>query len=181
MYDTVKERVFLFLQVNGSVSVLLSSDDKGATWTKGQKIDIDLGRFKSVVPGVGVGIQIQGALCADTECGGKASRLVLPFICTDSSFVERVQGIACPGCHSCVLVSDDHGATWALAASSSQDGSRESSLVQLHSVSDARIYASERNMGNNTGHRLHAVPFFYFVDFEVFRWEGKRGKMVRFI
>jgi sialidase-1 len=72
--------------------------------------------------------------------------------------------VACPGCYSCLAYSDDHGDSWTVqeGGMSNQDGSREASVVQLQSsavpgATGAVVYATERNMGNSTGHRLHAV------------------------
>jgi hypothetical protein len=84
--------------------------------------------------------------------------------------------MACPGCYSCLLLSDDHGASWQLGAASTQEGTRESGVVQLRvsgsarssagannspkslgaGTSTAALYVSERNMGATPGHRLHA-------------------------
>ena len=68
------------------------------------------------------------------------------------------------GCYSCLATSDDGGATWRIAAAAvtSQEGSREASLVQLPASSHpgapgAVIYVTQRNMGATPGHRWHSV------------------------
>jgi len=70
--------------------------------------------------------------------------------------------IKCAGCFSCLVLSDDHGATWRLGAvSSGQEGTREASVAQVCRSSGqsgaAQIYMNERNMGATYGHRAWAL------------------------
>jgi photosystem II stability/assembly factor-like uncharacterized protein len=73
---------------------------------------------------------------------------------------RRAGDVSCAGCFSCLATSDDDGATWTVAAVSTQDGSREAALAQLTAPAGstgAVIYASERNMGAAPGTRWHAI------------------------
>ena len=176
LYDPSKGAVHLFIQ-EGSTTIYTASHDAGATWTAGAALKFSFAPFKSAIPAVGTGIALAGALCSESTCSGDAGRLVAPFICTDAAAPAPAAGpgdVSCPGCHSCLLLSDDNGNSWHLAAASVQDGSREASLVQLRMPSSAHalIYANERNMGdrNATGQRWHAVSIDGGATFDATRY-----------
>jgi hypothetical protein len=155
VFDAVRGRVIL--QIQTSPNVQLTSDDAGATWSKPAPITVAVPAGFSATPGVAHGIQISGALCGDATCGGAAGRLVVAWVChAKAAPAAALSGdVSCPGCFSCLATSDDGGATWTINAGavSTQEGSREASLIQLKSGTnaDAVIYATERNMGNATG------------------------------
>jgi sialidase-1 len=83
----------------------------------------------------------------------------MPWACTVNGPVSN--DTACGNCRSCLLLSDDHGASWRLGAVSNNSGSRESALVQLDSADwltlGAVVYANERNLGATPGVRLEDV------------------------
>ena len=84
-------------------------------------------------------------------------RLVMPFVCHAAKMVRG--DVACPGCGSCLLLSDDAGVTWRYGAVSAQEGTREASPVQLRaapSAKGAKLWLTERSMGNETGARMRA-------------------------
>lgn len=152
----------LLLQYGDDGIVSLYSDDAGVTWTEPVNVTVsNLNNYNlsSVIPGVGHGIQINPSYCMDPSCGGTAGRLILPFVCTLSGPVSN--DTACGNCRTCLLLSDDHGTSWRLGALSTQDGSREASLVQLDNTQftslNGIIYATERNLGNATGTRWHSI------------------------
>jgi len=174
----------LFIQ-QGAATIYTTSSDDGATWSAGTTLKFSIAPFKTAIPAVGTGIVLAPGLCTTPSCGGKAGRLMVPFICTDAAAAGAAVGarfgpgdVNCPGCHSCLLVSDNGGASWALAASSVQDGSREAALVQLNASvvpgagAGAVVYATERNMGakNTTGTRWHAVSIDNGATFDAARY-----------
>lgn len=162
------------------------SDDNGATWTAPVPAQVTLPSGVSATPGVAHGIQLNGTLCSEPTCNGHVGRLVLAFVChhgKEEGVVKMLRAhvkaqrlgltdVSCAGCYSCLGYSNDHGATWTVTAGgmSNQDGTRESSIVQLYAPtsSDAAVYATERNMGNATGHRLHAISTDSGVTFSQF-------------
>jgi hypothetical protein len=172
---TASGRVHLFVET--SPNLQLTSEDGGATFSAPAPVKIALPKGYSATPGVASGIQLDGALCAEPTCGGRAGRLVVAWVChaaasaalaaaTGEEAAARLRStdVSCAGCFSCLATSDDDGATWAIApgAVSAQDGSREASLAQLASsavpgASGAVVYASERNMGSAPGTRWHAI------------------------
>eukprot|EP01116_Phalansterium_solitarium_P015113 TRINITY_DN3322_c0_g1_i2.p1 TRINITY_DN3322_c0_g1~~TRINITY_DN3322_c0_g1_i2.p1 ORF type:complete len:384 (+),score=88.93 TRINITY_DN3322_c0_g1_i2:678-1829(+) len=157
VFDADISRVFLFIQ-NGSGVAYTTSDDLGATWLT--PVAIELPYKGSMQPSVAHGVQLRSELCTSADCGGAVGRIVMPFVCHGNG-AEATGDIACPGCFSCLILSDDHGKTWQFGAKSAQEGTRESSVVQLNSSqggnsAGADVYASERNMGDSTGYRLHA-------------------------
>lgn len=167
VYDEARAQLHLMLQVNGSLTVHLTSADGGASWSAPATIAFPTGAFASAISGVGHGLQLRGDLCSEATCGGAAGRLLIPFICktkADRAGVRpaTTRDIACAGCYTCLLASDDGGASWRIAAASTQDGTREAGAVQLASAAygvagAAVVYASERNMGATTGFRQHAL------------------------
>ena len=153
-------RVLLLLQQGDTGVVQTHSDDGGATWSAVAPAALTTPPgYDALIPGVGHGMQVSAARCLDASCGGLAGRLVLPFVATKSGPVSN--DTACGTCATALVVSDDGGATWALAAVSEQNGSREAALVQLDSAAagtvGAAVYAAERNLGNSTGTRWHAL------------------------
>jgi sialidase-1 len=159
VYDPAQGGAAHLMIQQGSATVLHSaSADEGVTWSSPAAMNIS-SNFSSQLPGCGHGIIIDGALCAEPTCGGTAGRIVVPFVCRGAASAPAGD-VACPGCYSCAVLSDDHGLSWRVGAASTQDGTRESGIAQLHLPSRdgrATIYSSERNMGANTGYRLHAV------------------------
>ena len=158
-YDPATHSVLLMLQLGDTDTLLTRSADAGVTWSAPLKLYFPgAGAYTSVIPGVGHGIVISPSLCMDPTCGGTAGRILMPFVFA-SAIVSN--DTSCGGCQTGVLYSDDHGDSWVVGAVSSQAGSREASFVQLRSdayaTTGAVIYASERNLGNTTGSRWHAV------------------------
>jgi sialidase-1 len=160
--DAASGVVHLLTQVGDTGVAATSSSDGGATWAPLANLSItNLGDFNysAVIPGVGHGIALSPAHCLDPSCAGTAGRLVAPFVCTTAGAVAN--DTACGNCHTCLLLSDDGGATWRLGGLSGQEGSREAALVQLDSgafgATAGVVYASERNLGNATGTRWHAI------------------------
>lgn len=163
VFDSVQGRVHLFIQF-GSKILYTTTDDGGATFTPVAPTTVTIPNgVASVQPGVGHGLVVDGALCGDGKCAGEAGRLALPFICHTPGAAGGAKGdVACPGCYSCLLLSDDRGESWRIGGVSTQDGTREASLVQLLSSSagaahTAVLYATERNMGSSPGYRQHAL------------------------
>lgn len=178
VYDPATEQVHVLIQENSTAVLHAVSRDFGETWSTPVQINIS-STFASQLPGCVHGIVVQGSLCSEPTCGGTAGRLLLPFVChakASDLARGRVSGdVACPGCFSCVVWSDDHGATWAVGAASTQEGTRESGLAQLvlgvagdGAGAAAAIYASERNMGASPGTREHAVSLDSGATFSVF-------------
>jgi sialidase-1 len=158
VYDAVTQTVILLIQLGDNGIIQVQSSDFGATWQAPTNVAIS-NQFASLIPGVGHGIQISPEYCIDPTCGGTAGRLLLSFVCTSAGPVTN--DTACGNCLTCLVSSDDHGASWQLRAVSAQQGSREAALVQMNSAdfrsSSAVVYAAERNLGNNTGHRWHSI------------------------
>ena len=153
-------RVLLLLQQGDTGVVQTHSDDGGATWAAVAPAALTTPPgLDALIPGVGHGLQVSALRCLDASCGGTAGRLILPFVATKSGPVSN--DTACGTCATALVVSDDGGASWALAAVSEQNGSREAALVQLDSAAagtvGAAVYAAERNLGNSTGSRWHAL------------------------
>ena len=166
VFDARSGRALLFIQT--SPNLVTHSDDAGATWSKPSPINITLPHGVTASPGVAHGIQVSGALCSEPSCGGAAGRLIVAWVChkkTPPRPIGSRSDISCAGCYTCLAVSDDGGKTWEVGASavSTQEGSREASLVQLpHSshpsgTGGAVIYATQRNMGATPGHRWHSI------------------------
>lgn len=165
-YDARSGRVLLFIQT--TPNMVVHSDDAGLTWSRAAPMNISLPPGVAASPGVAHGIQLQGALCAEPTCGGAAGRLVVAWVCHRKAAAApppaAAGDVSCAGCYSCLATSDDGGATWRIAAAAvtSQEGSREASLVQLPASSHpgapgAVIYVTQRNMGATPGHRWHSV------------------------
>lgn len=152
VYDAKSHTVWLMVSHSGTT--VLSSKDAGSTWESMPSLDREaLSRPPITLtgPAVGHGIQIDPGLCA-TPCKD-AGRLVLPFVCTNTSAKGTHSDQGCTTCNSCLLLSDDGGKTWSLGAIG-QQGTRESQVVQIPSLTaDAQIYGTERNMGAKPGHR----------------------------
>lgn len=152
--------VHLTIQYGDNQTVYWSSAD-GVSWTGGQQINIVVPpTVETIIPGCGHGLQINAAYCDQApQCAGTAGTLVLPFVCTTAGDVSN--DTACGNCHTCLVTSSDQGRTWTLGALSEQNGSREAALVQIQSSAayavGAAIYAGERNLGNSTGSRWHAI------------------------
>lgn len=150
--------VHVFIQDNADTILHSASLDRGATWSQPTLVNIS-SRFASQLPGCVHGITVQGAYCTEPTCGGTAGHLLVPFVCHTAA-VPRGD-VKCPGCYSCIVSSSDHGETWVVGAASTQEGTRESGLVQLRTSSGstkaATIYSSERNMGASLGYREHAI------------------------
>ena len=161
LYDAEARVVHLLVQLGDTETLLTSSRDAGASWTPPRSLAIDgIPAGVTLIPGVGHGLQISGAArrCAEATCGGTAGRLVAPFVATLAGPVSN--DTACGNCATALVLSDDHGATWRLGALSSQPGTREAAVVQLDARAgdaSAVLYVNERNLGNATGHRLHAT------------------------
>lgn len=182
VYDPATAVTHLLVQ-QGSATLYWVSHDAGATW-QSTAINFPLpAGYNSAYPAVANGIVIDASLCASPSCGGTAGRLIVPYVCHSSTGAAAAAAaavgggdIACPGCYSCMLASDDHGATWRITAISDQEGSREASVVQAVSTAwagtgsgaDAAIVAIERNMGNETGHKLFAASVNGATNFTVF-------------
>lgn len=198
----VNGTVHLFIQTGSSITYVKTTD-LGATYSKPTTQAINGPTGYTWIPAVGHGITIDGSLCVEPTCGGTAGRLLVPMVCNQKKGAAgiaelkalrahqqqrqttRMQAgmgggdadVVCPGCYSCLMWSDNPSAgQWSIGAIASQQGSRESALVQLHATaagtaallqqyaghpvaapSKAVIYASERNMGNSTGYRLHSI------------------------
>ena len=154
------------LQVNGTVTVYLTSKDMGLTWSEPATLSFSKGSFLHAFPGVGHGIKIKGSLCFEPTCEGSVGRLILPFVCKTAKRPISFD-VVCPGCYSCLLVSDNGGQTWRITASSVQDGTREAGIVQLDSSkfssSSSVVYASERNMGSTPGFQISWLSLNYSV------------------
>ena len=113
----------------------------------------------SAVPAVTVGLRLRGDLCSEPTCAGAVGRFIIPFICHAAAPAAAAsRDVACPGCRSCLLLSDD-GNSWRFGAVSEQDGSREASAVQVAGAAagGAALWVTERAMGNETGSRLYAL------------------------
>ena len=160
VYDAVADKIVLVVQQGDTGVVQTESGDGGRTWSAvvPAVLPVPPG-FSALIPGVGHGIQVSAAHCLDSSCVGTAGRLILPFVATRVGPVSN--DTACGTCATALVFSDDGGASWSLGAVSEQNGSREAALVQLDSAAagavGAAIYAAERNLGNATGTRWHAV------------------------
>ena len=163
VYDPTSASVILLVQQGDAGVVMTRSTDDGATWTPAAPIAIDApaGVYASLIPGVGHGLVISPKYCLDSSCGVTAGRIVVPFVATKVGPVAN--DTACGSCATALVLSDDGGASWRVGAVSEQNGSREAALAQFDSgdygVMKGVIYANERNLGNATGNRLHALSF----------------------
>jgi hypothetical protein len=135
--------VLLFVQTSDG-NLQLSSKDGGATFSPPAPVVVALPHGYTATPGVAGGVALSGALCAEPTCGGAVGRLVVAWVCHAAKGASGGRGVdappaagggggdvSCPGCYSCLATSDDHGATWAITAVSTQEGSREASVAQL--------------------------------------------------
>ena len=132
VYDRRAGVVHLLIQSGDSGVIALESRDEGLRWSAPRAINISQpSGFSSLIPGVGHGLQIEGARCgaANPTCSGREGRLVLPFVATRDGPVSN--DTACGTCASALVFSDDGGQSWELGAVSEQNGSREASLAQL--------------------------------------------------
>ena len=170
-HDARSGRAFVFIQT--APNMVVHSDDAGLTWSRAAPLNISLPPGVTASPGVAHGIQVQGALCAEPTCGGAAGRLVVAWVCHRKAAPGAAApppppatagDVSCVGCYSCLATSDNGGATWRIAAAAvtSQEGSREASIVQLPASSHpgapgAVIYVTQRNMGATPGHRWHSL------------------------
>ena len=151
--------VHLMLQQGDAGVVETTSSDGGLTWTPTANVSIDgADAFATVIPGVGHGLEIRNEFCWVESCGATVGRLVMPFVCTLKGPVSN--DTACSNCRTCLIISDDHGATWRVGAVSTQEGTREAALVQgdtaVFNSPEAVIFAQERNLGPTPGTRLQA-------------------------
>lgn len=163
VYDSSQGRVHLFIQL-GSKILYTTTDDGGATFKPVAPLTVTIPNgIQYAQPSVGHGLVVDGRLCGDGKCAGEAGRLAVPFICHGPTSTPITKGdVACPGCYSCLLISDDHGSTWGVKGITSQVGTREAALVQLvsaawNSAHTAVLYANERNMGASPGYKQHAI------------------------
>ena len=151
--DATTGMAFLLLHAPVGVAVL-SSADGGASWKTGAPLDAEKlakGDIRVSGPAVGHGIQVDGAMCARGKACAGAGRLLLPFVCANSSASGTHGDKGCTTCNSCLLSSDDAGKSWQLGAVG-QQGTRESQVVQVNSTGGgAALYACERNMGAHPG------------------------------
>ena len=122
VHDPATGVVHLMLQEAGVL--YFRSTDAGASWATPTPLHARVPPGLSIIPAVGHGIVVNASLCAGGPCR-QAGRLVLPFVCTNTSASgANPDAGQCPKCHSCLLVSDDHGASWSVAGVG-QSGSRE--------------------------------------------------------
>ena len=131
VHDEARGVVHLLLQSGDAGVLALESHSAGRDWSPPRALNLTTPGLASLIPGVGHGLQVQGALCgrANPTCSGAAGRLVLPFVATREGPVSN--DTACGTCASALVYSDDGGRTWLLGAVSDQNGSREAALVQL--------------------------------------------------
>ncbi len=175
VHDPSSGRTHLFIEA--SPNQWTYTDDNGATWSPLAQPKVSIPAGYTATPGVAHGIALSGGLCPEPTCGGLVGRLIVAWVCHAAkgaaqeaaaranlrAHVRSRGDVACPGCYSCLATSDDGGSSWTIAAGgiSQQEGSREASLAQLRSASVGAstpvVYASERNLGNVTGFRLHAL------------------------
>jgi hypothetical protein len=161
VFDPASARTLLLVQQGDTGTIQLFSVDDGVTWSAPLPVDVaaPAGVYASLIPGVGHGLIVSASYCLEPSCGGSAGRIIVPFVATKVGPVSN--DTACGSCSTALVWSDDGGDTWALGAVSEQNGSREAALVQLnsgdYSTLGAVIYAGERNLGNATGDRLHAI------------------------
>jgi len=171
-------RTHLFIQAPPTGSLYTYSDDKGVTWSSPEPGKIKGPSGYTWTPAVAHGIQISGEYCEEPTCNGLTGRLVISFVCYTKKAEDLQNQVesdtACPGCYTCLAVSDDQGATWTIhpEAVSKQEGSREASIVQLrssvHKTKNPVIYATERNLGDDTGFRIHAISVDGGTSFSIF-------------
>eukprot|EP00039_Didymoeca_costata_P001668 m.54161 g.54161 ORF g.54161 m.54161 type:complete len:391 (-) comp10907_c0_seq1:135-1307(-) len=154
--DPATGNVYLFLQSTTGLMTIVSKD-LGASWSNSPfNVTVPAPFSSKLQPTVGHGIVINGSMCE----GGctHAGRLIVPMICQNQT-ASKGHGDkgACPSCTSCLMYSDDHGATWNFGASA-MPGSRESEVAQyMSSTQDSLLYMNARNFGPNPGHRFTAL------------------------
>jgi len=160
VHDNSTGRTWLFLEGSSSSFALASaaldpvgvqvlySDNLGQSWSTPEPLPISVVPpppfSPNVKPTVGHGIQLT------------SGRLVIPFVCTNTSASGGGGGGdkgACPQCQSCLLISDDAGKNWKFSNAFGQSGSRESIVVE---TLPNHLFASERNFGPRPGHRMWA-------------------------
>ena len=129
VHDARRRAVHLLVQSGDSGTIALESLDGARSWSAPRALNISAPGFASLIPGVGHGIQLEGRLCGEPTCGGRAGRLVVPFVATRDGPVSN--DTACGTCASALVFSDDGGRAWQLGAVSEQNGSREASIAQL--------------------------------------------------
>ena len=172
-FEPQTSTIHLFVQENASSTLYSAITDAGASYTplRLQNPVLPAG-VTSTIPAVGTGLAVSSDLCGESGPCGSAGNVMVPFVCHGKASAEELSrmmkqsadsGIACPGCFSCLLTSNDTSEGWYLSAVSSQEGTREANPVQLlsdgyPSASDAVIYLDERNMGTTACKgRLRAV------------------------
>jgi sialidase-1 len=157
--DKQKGRVWLVVREPKSLT-MFTSDDEGASWSEPKAMpnitswspDIS---SKSLKPGCAHGMQVEKGLCGGGDCK-EAGRLVLPFVCVNTSASGSHSDKGCTTCLACNIYSDDAGISWNLGGVG-QPGTRESQLAQVWSkTSSTELYINERNMGKTPGHRMYA-------------------------
>lgn len=143
VYDSDTQIVWLMVQQQ-ALTLVFTSLDFGEHWTSPVSLKVLIPSGFSISPAVGHGIQIESSLCHGPCLF--SSRLLVPFVCKNASVPSN--DTSCPGCHACVLFSDDHGSTWVFGGFG-QMGTRESQYVQIFNMSDdnPHVYAIERNVG----------------------------------
>lgn len=157
--DSISGRLTLVLQHEPDTTMIFTSDDEGDTWSEGTEMAVPTppSPFVSKGPAVGHGLQIVGNRCAGDGGCVEAGRLVLPFYCENTSTHSGGPLQKSHDFHSCLLLSDDSGASWTWGGFG-QSGSREAQVVQRASAgSSAALYVNERNFGATPGHRFVAA------------------------
>eukprot|EP00048_Salpingoeca_helianthica_P017643 m.238346 g.238346 ORF g.238346 m.238346 type:complete len:414 (+) comp21733_c1_seq1:25-1266(+) len=154
VYDSDTQTLWLMLQRLISVLVF-SSKNQGLSWSAPVPLSATpIKPYRVLSPAVGHGIQIRSDLCNSPKGCAEAGRLVMPFVCTNGS--AHGDAGQCEACHACMLLSDDHGASWYFGGYG-QAGSRESQVAQIPTnSSNASLYVTERNFGPKPGHRMYA-------------------------
>jgi Neuraminidase (sialidase) len=184
VFDAIKGVIHVMIQNHAADVLHTISSDNGVTWSTPSLITISHPKYKTVIPGVAHGLQLTGR-------SSTAGRLILPFICRDatSSIPSSSFTMACPGCYTCMVYSDDYGITWHIGGVSPHVGSREACIIQLddHTIStpfsissspndndinisetiSSVVYANERNMGASPGHRQHIISHDSGLTFDV--------------
>eukprot|EP00662_Eupelagonemidae_sp_cell21_P040087 gene40087-61084_t len=188
-FDSAKEHVYFTPGLNIDFYSGVYDADRGAVWVMLQEgssslfddwaVPLPAGGGSGGGPTCGHGIQLQRGLCSSVGGCSDAGRLIVPFVCTNSSAGcdERYRcqssqfNGSCPSCVPCLLLSDDHGGTWrfgavaqqapapwiSLQVPAAQQGGRESVVAQAAGPGPrSSLYATERNVGPHPGHRMTA-------------------------
>ena len=150
VYDSVRQRCWLFLQEK-TRTLVFTSEDMGARWSVPRDLatwnasrTLPLPLRKGAKPAVGHGLQLA------------SGRLVLPFVCRNASATGNHTDRSCPTCNACLLLSDDGGASFRFGGVN-QAGSRESQLVETaYGMPQSQLYVNARNMGPAPGVRMVA-------------------------